>query len=114
MFSTVGPMVLPALQAVVYPDSNPTVANTVQPTSDFTLKALNGDFGSWFLVAGSIMLRAGIIAVGLWAIDPNDKEIVKRSFAASAAVEVFVLAWTLAKVHQGISASIVTTSGPSI
>lgn len=125
MIATVAPMVFPALQAVLDPSStssaqlsNISNAPNPLPSHDAAYRVLNGDPSAWISVVGSTLFRAGIIALGLWIVDNDDKKIVERSFAASLAIEGFVFAWqwqrgraiptSVQAAQNGVTGSMVT------
>ena len=64
------------------------------PSSTHANALLSGQPKALVSVVGDLMLRSGLIMVGLYVYDPEQGKIVQKSIAASLAVEFAVLVMT--------------------
>jgi hypothetical protein len=67
------------------------------PSSDAAVTLVKGDIAPGLVgVIGSTLLRAGLIAGGLYLVGER-KHLVRNAVAAAGAIEIFVLAWVAGK-----------------
>ena len=62
------------------------------PSAEAANRLVRGDAKAIVPVAGTMILRAGLIAAGLYLVG-NKERIVPGALAGAAAIEAFVLAW---------------------
>jgi hypothetical protein len=62
------------------------------PSAEAARQLVRGDGGALFKVAGTTLLRAGLIGTGLYVAGQH-RRLVRSAIAGALAVEVFVLAW---------------------
>jgi len=68
------------------------------PSSDAVADLLDGKPGAIWGVAGSTLLRAGLIGAGMYAAGFRDQRVLVRGAVAGAfAIELFVFGWVM---HQ--------------
>jgi hypothetical protein len=67
------------------------------PSAQAASQMIRGEPGGWPGVVGSTLFRAGLIALGLWAVGER-KNVFRNSLAGACSVELFVIAWAAA--HQ--------------
>jgi hypothetical protein len=72
------------------------------PSSEAAYRLVEGDVGALGAVAGTMVLRAGLVGAGLYVAGERDpKTLAKYAAAGSVAIEAFVLAWALYKTQGG-------------
>lgn len=75
------------------------------PSSDSAYAAVTGQPGAWLGVARDLVLRGGLIWVGLAAYDAatgtRDEHRLAHAVAGSTGIEAFVLAWTWWRAPRG-------------
>lgn len=64
------------------------------PSTNSAERALSGDTSGWVRMARDLVVRAGLIAGGMY--DRNAEKLAQRALAGSAAIELFVFAWIMA------------------
>ncbi len=74
------------------------------PSSDSAYEAVSGVSGGWWKVAGTTLLRAGLVGAGIATYDKiagvKHKRLVQRAIAGAVGIELFVLAWTWFKAPR--------------
>ncbi len=67
------------------------------PSSDAAVTLVQGNIAPGIVgVVGSTLLRAGLIAGGLYLVGQKD-HLARNAIAAASAIELFVLAWVAGK-----------------
>jgi hypothetical protein len=67
------------------------------PSSDAAVTLVQGNIAPGIVgVAASTLLRAGLIAGGLYLVGQRD-HLARNAIAAASAIEIFVLAWVAGK-----------------
>ncbi len=67
------------------------------PSSDAAVTLVKGNLAPGIVgVVGSTLLRAGLIAGGLYLVGQRD-HLARNAVAAASAIELFVLAWVAGK-----------------
>lgn len=69
------------------------------PSSESVLSAINGEPGGWGKVLASTLLRALLVAPGVWFAGGRGARLVGGSLVASTSITAFLFLWYLA--HRG-------------
>lgn len=70
------------------------------PSGQAAFDLVEGDTGALPRVVGFTVARAGLIALGMYALGGKRENLVRDSLAGACGIEVFVLAWALWRKGQ--------------
>lgn len=66
------------------------------PSGQSAIELMEGKPGAGVKVIGHTLLRAGLIAVGLYAAGDRGEKLYTRALGSACAIEAFVLVWVAA------------------
>jgi hypothetical protein len=70
------------------------------PSQDAAIHVARGVPGGWLEAVGSTLFRAGLIGGGLYAAGLRGRPLWKGAIFGAAAVEIFVLGFTVLNVRR--------------